>query len=199
MEGIFMGKFRKAVSIVLLPIIILFVCTACNNSGVSFLAKTPDLDKQYTAEMSVQAGELEFSCTVKRFGTEFWQMSVDSPDTIAGLEIQMNSDGIKADFNGLALDMNVDEMQDRAVFALIFKALDNAALSKLTCTETDEGMYYEGEAGGLLYRITFDSETMKPVLLEIPEAALAAEIKGFTPLDEMEEKEILTQTSAETN
>lgn len=194
-----MGKFRKAVSIVLLLIIILFVCTACNNSGVSFLTKTPDLDKQYTAEMSVQAGELEFSCTVKRFGTEFWQMSVDSPDTIAGLEIQMNSDGIRADFNGLALDMTMDEMQDRAVFALIFKALDNAALSKLTCTETEEGMYYEGEAAGFLYRITFDSETLKPVLLEIPEAALAAEINGFTPLDEMEEMEILTQTSAATN
>ncbi len=192
-----MGKFRKAVSIVLL--IILFVCTACNNSGVSFLAKTPDLDKQYTAEMSVQAGELEFSCTVKRFGTEFWQMSVGSPDTIAGLEIQMNSDGVKAQLDGLEFDITAENIRDKAAFALIFKALDNAALSKLSCTETEEGMYYEGEAGGLLYRITFDSEKLEPVLMEIPEAALAAEIKGFATLDEMEEMEILTQTSAETN
>jgi len=199
MEGIFMGRIRKAVSIVLLLIIILFICTACNSDSVNFLTRTPDLDKQYTAEMSVQAGELEFSCAVKRFGAEFWEMSVDSPDTIAGLEIQMNSEGIKADFDGLTLDMTMDEMQDRAVFTLIFKALDNAALSKLTCTEAEEGMYFEGEAGGLLYRITFDNETLKPVLLEIPEAALVAEIKGFTPLDEMEEMEILTQTSAETN
>lgn len=193
-----MGRIRKAVSIVLLLVIILFVCTACNSDSVNFLTKTPDLDKQYTAKMSVQAGELEFSCVVKRFGTEFWQMSVDSPDTIAGLEIQMNSEGVKADFDGLTLDMPLDQLRDKAVFALIFKALDNAALSKLTCTETEEGMYFEGEAGGLLYRVTFDSETLKPVLLEIPEAALTAEIKGFTPLDEMEEKEILTQTGAET-
>lgn len=193
-----MGKFRKVVSIVLLLVIILFICTACSSDSVSFLTKTPDLDKQYTAEMSVQAGELEFSCAVRRFGTEFWQMSVDSPDTIAGLEIQMNSGGVKADFDGLTLDMPLEHLRDKAVFALIFKALDNAAVSKLSCTETEDGMYFEGEAGGFLYRITFDSETLKPVLLEIPEAALVAEIKGFETLDEMEEKEILTQTSAET-
>lgn len=194
-----MGRLRKTVSIFILVIIIIFVCTACNSGGINFLTKTPDLDKQYTAEMSVQAGELEFSCTARRFGTEFWQMSVDSPDTLAGLEIQMNSEGIRADFHGLTLDAAMDELQEKAVFVLIFKALDNAALSKLSCTETEEGMYFEGEAGGFLYRITFDSETLKPILLEIPEAALAAEIKGFTPLDEMEEMEILTQTSAETN
>ena len=198
MEGIFMGKFRKAVSVVLLLIIILFICTSCSKDSVSFLTKTPDLDKQYTAEMSVQAGELEFSCAVKRFGTEFWQMSVDSPDTIAGLEIQMNSDGVKAQLDGLELDITAENIRDNAAFALIFKALDNAALSKLSCTETEEGMYYEGEAGGLLYRITFDSETLKPVMLEIPKEALVAEIKEFATLDEMEEKEILTQTSAET-
>ncbi|MBQ7980753.1 MAG: hypothetical protein IJ305_04000 [Oscillospiraceae bacterium] len=194
-----MGKFRKAVSIILLLVIILFVCTACNSNSVNFLTKTPDLNMQYEAEMTVQSGELEFSCRVKRFGTEFWEMSVSAPDTLSGLEIQMNSDGVKATLDGLTLDMTMDELQDRAVFALIFKALDNAAANKLSCTDTEDGMYYEGDFGGTIYRITFDGETLKPVLLEIPEAALTAEIKGFETIDEMEETENSDQAIAETD
>lgn len=193
-----MGRLRKVVSIVLLLVVLLLVCTSCNGDSVNFLTRTPDLNKQYTAEMSVQAGELEFSCTAKRFGTEFWEMSVNSPDTIAGLEIQMNNEGVKAELDGLTLDMPLEQLRDKAVFALIFKALDNAAANKLSCTETEDGMYFEGESGGFLYRVTFDSESLKPVLLEIPEAALTAEIKGFETLDEMEEKETFTQNSAET-
>lgn len=194
-----MGKFRKVASIVLLLVIILFVCTSCNSDSVSFLSKTPDLNIQYEAEMQIQSGELEFSGTVKRFGTEFWKMSVSAPETLAGLEIQMNSDGVKAALDGLVLDIPMEEVRDTAVFALIFKALDNAAASKLSCTDTENGMYFEGEADGMLYRLTFDSESLKPVLLEIPEAALTAEIKGFETIDEMEETEFSDQTTTETN
>ncbi|MBQ5319911.1 MAG: hypothetical protein J6K17_12520 [Oscillospiraceae bacterium] len=194
-----MCKFRKVVSIILLLVILMFVCTACNGKNVNFLAKTPDLNKQYATKMSVQAGELEFSCTVKRFGTEFWEMNVDSPDTLAGMTVAMNSEGVKATLDELVLDIPMEDVRDKAVFALIFKALDNAAANKLSCTDTEDGMYYEGEFGGVVYHLTFDSESLKPVLLEIPEAALTAEIKGFETLDEMEEKETLTQTTAETD
>ena len=194
-----MGKFRKVVSIILLLVIISFVCTSCNGENVNFLTKTPDLNKQYSTEMSVQSGELEFSCTVKRFGTEFWEMKVNSPDTISGLCVSMNSEGVNAKLDGLELDIPSDDIRSTAVFALIFKALDNAAVNKLSCTENNDSRYYEGDFGGIIYKITFDKNSLKPVLLEIPEAALTAEIKGFETLDEMEEKETLTQTTTETN
>ncbi len=194
-----MIKLRKTVPIILPLVVILLICTSCNSKNISFLAATPDLDTQYEAKMQVQAGDLEFSAVAKRFGTEFWEMSVESPDTIAGLEIQMNSDGVKAALDELEIDIPADELRDKAAFALIFKALDNAAVSKLSCTETEDGMFYEGDFGGTIYRITFDSESLKPVLLEIPEAALTAEIKGFETIDEKAEMENLSQTTAETD
>lgn len=194
-----MSKFSKSLLVVLLAVIIILVCTSCNSSSVNFLSKSPDLSSQYEADMQVQSGELEFSCKVKRFGTEFWEMSVDSPDTLAGLVITMNSEGVKACLDDLVLDIAMEELQESAVFALIFKSLDNAAASKLSCTETEDGMYYEGNLGGIIYRITFDNETLRPVLLEIPEAALTAEIKGFKTLDEMEKEVTFTQADAETD
>ncbi len=193
-----MGKFRKAVSVVLLVLILITVCTSCKSGG-SFLNRTPDMNTQYKAEMKVQSGELEFACKVRRYGTEFWEMNVDAPETLAGLEITMNGENIKAVLDDLVLDVPLENVRNTAVFAMIFKALDNAAVSTLSCMETGEGMYYEGEFGGIIYRLTFDSESLKPLLLEIPEAGLAAKIKGFETIDEMEEMEALTQTSAETD
>ena len=194
-----MGKFRKSGTIILLIVIITIICTSCNSKNINFLTGTPDLNTQYKAEMQVQAQELEFTCGVRRYGTEFWEMNVSAPDTLAGLAVSMNSEGVKATLDGLALDIPAEDIRDKAVFALIFKALDNAAASKLSCTETEDGMYYEGEFGGTIYRITFDKESLKPTLLEIPEAALTAEIKGFETIEETEEMEALTQTSAETD
>lgn len=193
-----MGKFRKAVSIVLLVILLLTVCTSCKSGG-GFLSRTPDMNTQYEAEMKIQSGELEFSGRVRRYGTELWEMSVDAPETLAGLEITMNSENVRATLDDLVLDIPVEDVRGTAVFALIFKALDNAAVSTLSCTETEDGMYYEGEFGGTIYRLTFDSETLEPLLLEIPEAGITAEIKGFEAIDEMEETENSTQTTAETD
>ena len=194
-----MGKFRKSGTIILLIVIITIICTSCNNKNINFLTGTPDLNTQYKAEMQVQAQELEFTCAVRRYGTEFWEMTVSAPDTLAGLCVSMNSEGVKATLDGLALDIPAENIRDKAVFALIFKALDNAAASKLSCTETEDGMYYEGDFGGTIYRVTFDKESLKPTLLEIPEAALTAEIKGFETVEETEEMEGLTQTTAETD
>ncbi len=174
-----MGKFGKIGSIVLLLVILVIVCTSCNGKSISFLDSTPDLNCQYEAVMEIQSGELEFSGRVRRYGTELWEMSIDSPDTLSGLEISMNSEGVKATLGELALDIPMEDVRSTAVFALIFKALDNAAANKPDCTDTGDGMYCEGDFGGVIYRITFDSESLKPVLLEIPEAALVAEIKDF--------------------
>lgn len=194
-----MGKIRKTVSIILLIVIIMFVCTSCNGKNVGFLSKTPDMNVQYEAEIKVQSGELRFCGKVRRYGAEFWEMSVDSPETLAGLELTMNSEGVKATLDDLVLDIPMEDVRNTAVFALIFKALDNAAVSELSCTETEDGMYYEGEFDGTVYRLGFDSESLKPVLLEIPEAALTAEIKGFEILSGEDNLANTSETTAATN
>lgn len=194
-----MEKFRKGLSIVLLIVILLTVCTSCKSVDGGFLSKTPDMNVPYEAEIKVQSGELEFSGKIKRYGTEFWEMSVNSPETLAGLELAMNSEGVKATLGELVLDVPMENVRSTAVFALIFKALDNAAANKLFCTETEEEMYYEGEFGGTVYRLTFDKESLKPVLLEIPGTALSAEFIGYEMLSGEEDLANTSQTKAETD
>ncbi len=192
-----MGKFRKNVSIILLLVILLTVCTSCKVTDGGFLSKTPDMNTQYEAEMKIQSGELEFSGKVTRYGTELWAMSIDAPETLAGLELAMNSDGVKAKLGELALDIPMEDVRSTAVFSLIFKALDNSAANKLSCIETEDGMYYEGECGGIVYRLVFDKESLEPVLLEIPEAALTAEFVGFEILSGDEDLANTSQTETE--
>ncbi|MBQ8787745.1 MAG: hypothetical protein IJZ61_08950 [Oscillospiraceae bacterium] len=194
-----MVRFRKTLSIILPFVIIITICTSCNAKNGSFLTHTPDMNSQYEAEMKICSGDLEFSGTVKRYGAEFWEMSVDSPETLAGLTLSMNSEGVKANLGELVLDIPIKDVRDSATFALIFKALDNAAVNKLSCTDTEDGMIYEGEFSGTVYRLTFNPETLEPVLLEIPEAGLSAEFAGFEILGTEAEMENTSQTTAETD
>ena len=194
-----MVKFKKTLSVILLFVIILTVCTGCTAKNGNFLTHTPDMNRQYEAEMKICSGDLEFSGAVKRYGAELWEMSVDSPETLAGLTLSMNSEGVKANLGELALEIAAEDVKDKAVFALSFNELDNAAVNKLSCTDTEDGLAYEGEFGGMVYRLTFNPETLEPVLLEIPECALNAEFIGFEILSAEESTENVSQTNAETD
>ena len=194
-----MCKFRKGISIILLGVILMTTFTSCKSIDGGFLSKTPDMNAQYESEMKIHAGELEFSGKITRYGSELWEMSVDSPKTLAGLELAMNSEGVKAKLGELSLDVPMEDVRSTAVFSLIFKALDHSAANKLSCIETEENMYYEGEFGGTFYRLSFDKESLKPVLLEIPEAELTMEFLGFGILTADEELANTSQTEAETD
>ncbi|MGN0674151.1 MAG: hypothetical protein ACI4KG_00210 [Oscillospiraceae bacterium] len=175
-----MGKSRKNTGLfIILSAIIVLVFTSCNGK-MGIKSKTPDMNVQFETDMKVQSGELEFTGSMKRYGTGLWEMRVDSPETLAGLTLSYNDSGVKAQLDDLELDIPVEDINNGAVFALIFKAVDSAALAgELTFTESEDGKTYTGEFAQGTYSITFDPESLAPVKLEIPEAALCAEFNGF--------------------
>lgn len=148
------------------------------NKGI--LVKTPDLNVPFEAEMKIQAGELEVSGDLKRYGTGIWAMSAKSPETLAGLEISYNDDGVKAKLGELSLDIPMENINDGAVFAQIFKAVDSAAAAgELYCSDTEDGKVFSGTFAGEAYSITFDPQTLTPVKIEIPAAGISGEFESF--------------------
>lgn len=181
---------RKKGLAIILSVFFMLMCTGCNKSGIGILTKTPEVNLPFRSEMKIQAGELELSGEVKRYGTGIWEMSVTSPETLAGLKISSGDSGVKASLGELSLELPVEDVNQNAVFSLIFKAMDSAAAADaLVCTETEEGKVFSGTFPAGDYTLTFDPVTLAPVRIEIPSAGICGEFTRFAPLAAEEETE----------
>lgn len=173
------GKFAA----IILCVVTLFICTSCNKNGGGILSKNPDLSKPFQSSVKIQAGELELDGTVKRYGMGIWEMTVNSPETLAGLSLTGSDSGVTASLGDLKLEVPIENVNDKAVFALIFKAIDNAASAAesgvLTCTDTNDGKVYSGEFSFGTYTMTFDPQSLALTKIEIPEAAICSEFTDF--------------------
>ena len=175
---------RKGFAAIILCVMLLFVCTSCNKSGGGILSKNPDLSKPFQSAVKIQAGELELKGTVKRYGMGIWEMTVESPETLAGLSMTGNDSGVTASLGDLKLEIPMENINDKAVFALIFKAIDSAASAAdanvLTCKDTEDGKVYSGEFSFGTYNMTFDPQSLALTKIEIPEAEIYCEFTDFT-------------------
>lgn len=173
----------RKLAVIILCVVTLFVCTSCNKNGGGILAKNPDLSRPFQSAVKIQAGELELDGTVKRYGMGIWEMEVNSPETLAGLSLTGNESGVTASLGDLKLEVPIENVSDKAVFALIFKAVDSAAsgfdAGVLTCTDTNDGKVYSGEFPFGTYTMTFDPQSLALTRIEIPEAAICAEFTDF--------------------
>ncbi|MDE7290274.1 MAG: hypothetical protein K2N71_12375 [Oscillospiraceae bacterium] len=174
----------KSFAAIILCVITLFVFASCTKSGGGILARNPDLSKPFQSAVKIQAGELELKGTVKRYGMGIWEMTVESPETLAGLSLAGNDSGVTASLGDLKLEIPMENINDRAVFALVFKAIDSAASAAdanvLTCTDTQDGKVCKGEFSFGTYTMTFDPQSLALTKIEIPEAEIYCEFTGFT-------------------
>lgn len=122
-----------------------------------------DLDKMYTAEceITVENSEEDILCytgVISRMGGGFWELSLASPETVAGLKIKLDSEGITASLGELNFKLEHDKIPSRASFMAIFGALDNAALDSgnLTFSETETELCYYGTYNGCKYTISYN-------------------------------------------
>lgn len=168
----------KRFTAIILSVISIIVFTSCNGNGI--LVKAPELNVPFETEFKLQAGELEMSGSMKRYGTGVWEMTGETPETLAGLELSYNDDGVTVRLEELQLDVPMENIRDGAVFAQIFKAVDSAAAAgELSCYETEDGKVFSGEFSGGTYSIIFDPETLVPVKIEIPSSGIFAELENF--------------------
>lgn len=193
---------KSFAAVIVLYVIILIICTGCNKNGGGILNKNPDLGKPFQSAVKLQAGKLELKGTVKRYGMGIWEMTVDSPETLAGLSLTGSDSGVTASLGELELEIPMENINEKAVFALLFKAVDSAesaaAAGFLTCKDTEDGKVYSGEFSGGTYIMTFDPQSLALTKIEIPEAEICAEFTGFkviTAETEASSETTVTETS----
>lgn len=148
----------------------LFTCgcvSPISQSGIS----PGGIDKLYTAvcDITVDSGDetsepLSYSGNMCRLGGGFWEMSLTSPETVAGLKISLGPEGIGASLGDLNFNLETDKIPSRAAFLKIFSALDNAAssINDLKQTENEANLCYSGTCGGEKYTVLCDKAQNMP-------------------------------------
>lgn len=193
------GGKRGIAALVMLAALIMLLA-GCEKNGGGILAKNPDLNKPFESEISVQAGELEFKGNVKRYGAGIWHMSITAPETLAGMALKYNADeGVTAELGDLKLDIPAENIKDGAVFALLFKAVDNAAAGTISCTDTEEGKIFTGENAFGSYSLIFEPENLTLTGIRIPAAGISCEVIGLKPMTGKEDTETATTVPSETS
>lgn len=173
---------------IILSVLIVLMCTGCNKKGMGILAKTPEINLPFQSELKLQAGALELNGEVKRYGMGIWELNVTSPETLAGLKLSSSDGGVKASLGELTLELPAEDVNEKAVFSLIFKAIDSAASADaLVCTETADGKVFSGTFAAGEYTLTFDPDTLALTGISIPSAGINGEFTGFAPLTEKKE------------
>lgn len=148
----------------------LFMCGCVSPISQSRLSPG-GIDRLYTAvcDITVDSGDetsepLSYSGNMCRLGGGFWEMSLTSPETVAGLKISLGPEGIGASLGDLNFNLETDKIPSRAAFLKIFSALDNAAssINDLKQTENEANLCYSGTCGGEKYTVLCDKAQNMP-------------------------------------
>ena len=186
------------------------VLGGCSLSQIADAPPEPHITKGFEAECTVTAyiippgestdseEEFVFGGSIKRLGGGFWEMSVTSPETVAGMEISMSDDAMTSHLGQLSLDMTAADIPDASPVTAVFAAIDSAAALYEAGTALEKG-----DNGGWTLRdggctIVFDGEG-NPVSMAVSSPRLSVSFTSFTVLSEnIDTSEQTTAATADT-
>ncbi len=143
---------------IVLPVVALFLCCGCSKSNTV----TPILDNISFIAL-IRCDEQEFTCDVTIADSSL-KLVVNEPKQIDGLTININKNGITAEFMGVSYTPDLNSMPQGAVAQVLFKVLNDAANKEVVCD--DENCEITGRVDGYRYDFTFSPSGL-PLLLEI--------------------------------
>lgn len=180
------------------------ILSGCNGLGERLTQSPSGVDKLYTAQCEITVdGEddeelLTYGGTLNRLGGGNWELTLDKPDTVAGLKIKLGEEGITASLGDLSLNLETDKIPSRAAFMSVFSALDNAAanVNSLDFSETETNLCYHGSCGGDKYTLLCDKTNNMPCGLNIGKITVI--LVNFTVTGEAPEATLPETTAPET-
>lgn len=160
------------------------------SGGIISAPPDPKITGSYSADCTVTAyiippgesadseTEFTFSGHTRRLGGGFWEMTIDSPETIAGLEIAAADDILTSRMGELTFDVKTESLPDSSPLTAFFSEMDEAA-ARLDAGNT----LTSGEDGGWVYSggsstIVFDGSGY-PVSMAVSEPKMTVQFTGF--------------------
>lgn len=160
--------------------ILFFTMTACN-FGKPKETAAPDLNRLFTCSSEIRYGDFEMSAELKRLGDGMWEVEFSAPKTLAGVKLAYNGDAISASYKGLSFSIPKDAAPVKAVFTMVFRAIDaSAAEPELPFSEEDGILVFEGENEQGKFFISTDKETGDFIGFSMPDYELEIACENYS-------------------
>ncbi len=176
--------------------IITAVCmAACAAGGGNEASKPNGLGMPFQAAVSVTVGDLDSTATLKRFGEGMWEIEFDSPNTLSGVKLSFNEEGVEASYKGLKFSVPQTALPVKAMMLNLISAVDSHAKEEtLTGKEKDGMLEIEGSIEGGEYILTADKDG-RIYSFSMPNNDLMI---SFTEVTELSSSQQTTDTTAKT-
>ena len=174
---------KKRLLMLILPFTILLLFTACKSISDAVKSKTPDLNKAFTSNITINHNNNEIEAIVTRYGNGIWDLEILSPDTLAGMVINYGTNGVNVMLGELEFSIPFENIINGSVFNVIFSVIDNAAaMPEMDFVQSDNGPTYSGTTSVGDYTLTFDPETNMLTHISVPEQLIEVFVKDINEL-----------------
>lgn len=151
----------KAVATLLATACLLFF------SGCRQSPKEPPKTSDFTCNITAQCGDLTVKGTLSRPTPAELTLTLSEPATLNGLTFHFNGTELAAEWHGLSIPLNREELPSTALTEGLITALESAdTLTEHTVTEA--GLVTEGTAKNHAFSLLSDPETGALRQLNIP-------------------------------
>lgn len=176
--------------------VLVVMLSGCSKLKNAVMDEHPDISSPFSCSFNISLDEsTDISGTMSKLGTGIWSMDITAPETMAGLHISYNTEGVKASLDELELQIPKEKINGGAAFELIFSAIDSyAANAAPALTETEEGLQYIGELTQTGFTLTFDRDSLQLTKIDFGDTGISAEISnvgvlGAEPQNSSEESQ----------
>lgn len=180
---------KKFICGVLVALLMVSLC-GCDLLNKVTKTKTPDMNVLFESDANITAGDMKIVSHIKRFGSGYWEMVISEPKTLAGMKITYSDNKVDVSLGDLSFSMEKGNINDEAIFKLLFDAFDHAAVQEeINLTESEDGLMLASQNGDGVYSLTFDKDSRIIKKIELPTYNITAELSNF---------KLLTETPSET-
>ena len=142
----------------------------------------PGLDGLYSADCEIVCSasdeEMIYSGKMTRLGGGSWELVFDTPETVKGLKLTLDSEGMTASMGDLNFRLETDRIPNKAAFITVFGILDDAAAADdLRFAETETALCYYGKYGDENYTLSYNKA--ENTLCAIETGNITVSVEGF--------------------
>jgi len=177
-----MGKilFRITVFLLIGAILFLFLRLFLPGGKVQNGDRLLDGLLDFTCKATVSYNGLTAEADVARSPDGTTRITLNTPETLKGLQFDFSNEGASLNFKGLKLDVEAASFLASSMTAVIADAfattLRDAAFSP---TEQGDAFSYTARGNGGSFTLTFDKESGAPLALNVPALDLTCEFSEY--------------------
>lgn len=164
----------------------MLLLAGCGSTSVTTQEKnyTEDVKKVLSGNYSFTADfayeELTGSAKVTKNSAENLTAELLAPDSVNGMVMQLQGDKVSLTYHDTAIDISKLHLPTESIASLVLRVLSGE--DEYTFEEANGALKATADCTFFHYTVVFDTATMTPTSISIPELKTSVTIRDFTPL-----------------